>query len=48
MPGGGNIGHPATPEEIQAFAGLLEKSAPRMTAGQRALIVSYLTKNAPH
>ena len=44
MPDGGNIGHPATPEEIRAFAGLLEKTAPRMTAAQRQQIVDYLSK----
>jgi thioredoxin-related protein len=43
MPDGGNIGHPATPEEIQVFAGLLEKTAPRMTAAQRKQISDYLT-----
>ncbi|PYT04158.1 MAG: hypothetical protein DMF60_16160, partial [Acidobacteria bacterium] len=48
MPGGKNIGHPANAEEIKAFAGLLEKSAPRMTSSERAQIVSYLTRNAPH
>ena len=44
---GGNIGYPATPEEIKAFAGLLEKTAPRMTIKERDQIVAYLTKNAP-
>jgi thioredoxin-related protein len=44
MPNGGNIGHPVTPEEIQAFAGLLEKTAPRMTAAQRTQVVDYLSK----
>jgi len=48
MPGGKNIGHPASPEEIKAFATLLEKSAPRLTAANRSQIVDYLTKNAPH
>jgi len=43
LPDGSNIGHPATPEEIQAFAGLLEKTAPRMTAAQRKQIVDYLS-----
>lgn len=47
MPGGKNIGHPANAEEIKAFVGLLEKSAPRMTSAERAQIVSYLTRNAP-
>jgi thiol-disulfide isomerase/thioredoxin len=44
MPDGGNIGHPATPEEIKAFDGLLEKTAPRMTAEQRKEISNYLEK----
>jgi thioredoxin-related protein len=44
MPDGGNIGHPVTPEEIRAFDGLLEKTAPRMTAAQRQQIVDYLSK----
>lgn len=43
MPGGGNIGHPVTREEIQAFAGLLEKTAPRMTGGERNQVVAYLS-----
>jgi thioredoxin-related protein len=47
MPKGGNIGYPATPEEIAAFAGLLDKTAPRMTAAQRTAVVEWLTKNAP-
>ncbi len=45
--GGGNIGHPANAEEIKAFEGLLEKTAPRMTGAQRAEITDYLTKNIP-
>jgi thiol-disulfide isomerase/thioredoxin len=44
MPNGGNIGHPVTPEEIVAFDGLLQKTAPRMTAAQRKQISDYLTK----
>jgi thioredoxin-related protein len=44
MPNGGNIGHPVTPEEIRAFEGLLEKTAPRMTAAQRKQVVDYLSK----
>jgi thiol:disulfide interchange protein len=43
MADGGNIGHPATPEEIKAFEGLLMRTAPRMTAAQRAQIVKYLS-----
>jgi len=44
MPGGGNIGHPVTPEEILAFEGLLKKTAPRMTEVQRKQVSDYLTK----
>jgi thioredoxin-related protein len=44
MPGGKNIGHPATPEEIKAFDGLLQKTAPRMTAAQRQEVTDYLSK----
>jgi thiol:disulfide interchange protein len=47
LPGGKNIGHPANAKEIAAFAGLLERTAPRMTSRQRARIVEYLTQNAP-
>ena len=44
MPGDKNIGHPATPEEIQVFSGLLEKTAPRITAVQRQQISEFLSK----
>jgi thioredoxin-related protein len=44
LPDGKNIGHPATPEEIKAFEGLLEKTAPRMTAAQRQQVTDYLSK----
>ncbi len=47
MPGGDNIGHPATAEEIKAFVGLLERTAPRLTGEQRNEISNYLTKNMP-
>jgi len=43
MPGGKNIGHPATPEEIEAFDGLLEKTAPRMSVEQRRQVKTYLS-----
>ena len=42
LPGGGNIGHPVSPEEIVAFDGLLKKTAPRMTEAQRKQISDYL------
>jgi thioredoxin-related protein len=44
MPGGKNIGHPATPEEIKAFASLLEKTAPKMTPAERQQVTDYLSK----
>jgi len=44
MPGDKNIGHPATPEEIKVFDGLLIKTAPRITASQRQQISDYLSK----
>lgn len=44
MPNGGNIGHPVSPEEIKAFVGLLEKTAPRMTAADRDRVAEYLAK----
>ena len=47
MPGGTGIGHPANAEEIKAFVGLLERTAPRMTATQRTAIAEYLANNAP-
>jgi hypothetical protein len=47
MPKGGNIGYPATPEEIQTFVNLLPKAAPRMTTAQRVAVTEYLTAHAP-
>ena len=47
MPKGGNIGHPANPEEIKAFMSVIAKTAPRMTAEERAKIAEYLTKTMP-
>lgn len=44
MPGHKNIGHPGNAEEIKAFDGLLEQTAPRLTKEQRAKIADYLTK----
>jgi thioredoxin-related protein len=44
MPDGGNIGHPATPEEIKAFDGLLARTAPRMTETERKQISDYLAQ----
>jgi hypothetical protein len=47
MPGGNNIGCPATPEEVAAFDKLLARTAPRLSAAERARISDYFTKNAP-
>jgi thioredoxin-related protein len=47
MPDGGNIGYPATAEEIAAFGELLAKTAPRLTAANRAAIEDWLKRNAP-
>jgi len=47
LPNRANIGYPASPEEIEAFGGILEKTTPRMTAAQRASIIDYLKKHAP-
>lgn len=46
MPDGSNVGHPYTPEEIAAFDGFLQKTAPRMTSPQRATIRAYLVRIA--
>jgi len=44
LPNGRNIGHPVTAEEIQAFVGLLEKTAPNMSAADRSRVADYLTR----
>jgi hypothetical protein len=46
MPGGGNVGHPNTVAEVEAFDALLRRIAPRFTDVQRATIHAYLTKAA--
>jgi thiol-disulfide isomerase/thioredoxin len=46
MPGGGNVGFPDLPEEVAAFDGLLARTAPRMTAAERARIHAYLERVA--
>jgi thiol-disulfide isomerase/thioredoxin len=47
LPNRANIGYPASQEEIQAFAGILEKTTPRMSPAERASIIDYLKKHAP-
>jgi len=46
LPDGSNIGHPYTAEEIRAFDVLLGKTAPGMSAADRAAISAYLTRVA--
>jgi thiol:disulfide interchange protein len=44
MPNGRNIGFPGTSEEVEAFVGLLDQTAPRLSAAERATIFDYLAK----
>jgi thiol:disulfide interchange protein len=44
MPDGTNIGFPATAQELQAFVGVLDKTAPRLGKVERTKIVDYLSK----
>jgi thiol:disulfide interchange protein len=46
MPQNGNVGHPNTPEEVDAFDVLLKRVAPRMTAADRRVIWDFLTRMA--
>jgi thiol:disulfide interchange protein len=46
MPDKSNIGFPATPEEIDAFMALLDRTAPRLDAPGRAAVVAYLHATA--
>ena len=43
MPNGGNIGFPANDAELKAFDSCLDKSAPRLSKQDRAVIDSYIT-----
>jgi len=46
MPDGSDIGYPGNNASIHAFVSLVEKTAPRMTASERATIVEYLTTHS--
>jgi len=46
MPGGSNVGHPDTPEEVAAFDQFLVRTALRMTPDERARIRAYLDRIA--
>jgi hypothetical protein len=45
MPDGTNVGFPGNAKETDIFLGLLDKTAPRLSKGDRAKIVSYLQAN---
>lgn len=47
MPGNSNIGYPGAPEEIDAFIGIVKKSAKNLSAANIESIKKYLTDNAP-
>ncbi|HEX4517683.1 MAG TPA: thioredoxin family protein [Polyangiaceae bacterium] len=42
MKDGSNVGFPGTDEELRVFTGLLDATAPRLTAGGRRAITAYL------
>ena len=46
LPNKKSVGHPDTPEEVRAFDGLLERTAPRMSAAERRQVWEYLTRIA--
>jgi thiol:disulfide interchange protein len=48
MPDGGNIGFPGTAKEVGAFLGLVDKTAPRLSKGDRAKIASYFEATIEH
>lgn len=48
MPDGGNIGFPGTAKEVAAFLGLVDKTAPRVSKGERAKMASYLEATIQH
>ena len=48
MPDGGNIGFPGTEKEVGVFLGLVDKTAPRVSKGDRAKIASYLEATIEH
>jgi thiol-disulfide isomerase/thioredoxin len=41
-PGGGNIGYPVTPQEIEWFMSMLKKSVPALTGTEARVIESWL------
>ena len=46
MPDGTNIGFPASPQEIQAFVRIIDRTALRLPPSARTKVIDYLTKAA--
>lgn len=44
---GANIGYPGSPEEIDAFMGLIQKTAPHWSQEDQDKLKAYLVENAP-
>jgi thiol-disulfide isomerase/thioredoxin len=47
MPNGGNIGFPANKSEVDAFLGLIDKTAPALASAERDRLAAYLEKVVP-
>ena len=47
MPKDQNIGYPGSPEEIEAFGKIIEKTAPKWKEADHQKLVDYLKENAP-
>lgn len=47
MPDGSNIGFPATPDEIRAFMGLIDKTSHTLSKAQRDVLQASLTRRMP-
>jgi len=47
MPKDQNIGYPGSPEEIEAFGKILEKTAPKWKGDDRQKLITFLKENAP-
>jgi thiol:disulfide interchange protein len=44
MPDRSNIGFPGTPQEVQMFVALIDRTAPKLSSADRSKIVDYLNK----
>lgn len=47
MPGGANLGYPASPQQIDVFVGLIKKTAPHCSAADLKTMRDYLIANPP-